>query len=229
MKKKTLVISLGGSLIVPKEMDITFLHKFKQVLRKHYKHYKFVVVCGGGVIARKYISALKSEGKSARELAEAGIRATRMNAHFMTQFFGEEANETLPLNMKQVKNSLRKNDLVLCGALRYAPHSTSDGTAAQIAHFLKADAFINMTNVAGLYSANPKTHKNARFISRISWKEFETLALKMKFKAGQSFVLDQNAAVMIHKNKIPTFILGSEKALDSVLQNKKFKGTLIQG
>lgn len=227
--KKIIVISLGGSLIVPKEMDINFLHKFKQVIRKHYNKYKFVVVCGGGVIARKYISALKAERKTPRELAEAGIRATRMNALFMTQFFGEEANQTLPINMKEVKNSLRKNDLVLCGALRYAPHSTSDGTAAQIAHFLKADAFINMTNVSGLHTANPKTHKNAKFIPKISWKNFEDRALKMKFKAGQSFVLDQNAATMIRKNKIPTYILGSEKAIDNVLSGKKYKGTIISG
>lgn len=224
--KKVLVISLGGSMIVPEEMDYHFLEEFKRVLRKHYQKCKFVVVCGGGTVARKYISVLAKEGKSSRELAEAGIRATRMNALFMTQLFGEDANESLPLNMGEVKDKLPKNNVVFCGALRYEKHSTSDGTAAKLAHFLKSE-FVNMTNVKGLYSDNPKKNPNAKFIPKISWRDFEKMALKLKFKAGQNFVLDQNAAVMIREHKINTYIIGSNSALDNLLKNKKFVGTRI--
>ena len=151
-----------------------------------------------------------------------------MNATFMMQFFGEkEANDSLPRNMIDVKNNLRKNNVVICGALRYASNSTSDGTAAKLANFLKTE-FINMTNVKGLYSANPKTHSNAKFISEISWKEFEKRALKLKFKAAQHFVLDQQASVIIRKNKIPTYIIGKELSnLDKILNGKKFIGTSI--
>ena len=183
--KKTIVISLGGSLIVPKEMNFPFLRKFKKILKSNYKNYKFVVVCGGGVIARKYIAVLKKEGKSKRELSLAGIRATRENAKFMIQFFGKETNAVLPTNMKQVKSNLPKNSLVICGALRYSPKSTSDSTAAQLAKRLNTD-FINMTNVSGLHTSNPKTNQRAKFIPEISWKDFENRALAIKYKAGQS-------------------------------------------
>lgn len=225
--KKTIVISLGGSLIVPKEMDFPFLNKFRKTLQSKYKTHKFVIVCGGGVIARKYISALKKQKKSKRELSLAGIRATRMNARFMMQLFGKEANSALPTSMKQIRNDLPKNPVVFCGALRYSPKSTSDGTAAKLAQYLKTD-FINMTNVKGLFSANPKTNPKARFIPSISWKDFEARALKIKFKAGQSFVLDQSAAVIIRKQKIKTYILGSNSALNNLLSNKKFTGTTIE-
>ncbi len=225
--KKTLVISLGGSLIIPKEMDFPFLNKFKKTLQSHYKKYKFVVVCGGGVIARKYIAALKKQKKSKRELSLAGIRATRMNARFMMQFFGKEANDTLPKSMKDIKTNLRKNAVVLCGALRYTKDSTSDSTAAKLAQYLRTE-FINMTNVKGLFSANPKTNKKAKFIPKISWQDFKAKALKIKYKAGQSFVLDQSAAITIHKHKISTYILGSNTALNSVLSKKPFTGTLIK-
>ena len=157
-----MVISLGGSLIIPNEIDYLFLEKFKKVMQKNYKNYKFVIVCGGGIIARKYISALKKEGKSHREISMAGIRATRMNAKFMMQFFGKEANGTLPKSMKEIKNILAKNKIVFCGALRYAEKETSDGTAAKLANYLGTD-FINMTNVKGLYTSNPLTNKNAKF------------------------------------------------------------------
>ena len=64
MKKKVIVLSLGGSLIVPEKSNFKFLDNFVKTLRKNYHKYKFVVVCGGGSIARKYIQALRKEGKS---------------------------------------------------------------------------------------------------------------------------------------------------------------------
>lgn len=224
--KKVIVISLGGSLIVPEKINFQFLDNFKKILERNYKNYKFVIVCGGGTIARKYIDALKKEGKSLRELSEAGIRATRMNALFMTQFFGKSANEKLPSDMIEVKNLLRKNEVVICGALRYEDKSTSDSTAAKLANFLKCN-FVNMTNVKGLYTENPEKNPRAKFIPEISWQDFETMALKLKYHAGQNFVLDQNAATMIRKNKTKTFIIGSNSDLEKLLKNKKFIGTAI--
>ncbi len=223
-----MVISLGGSLIVPEQIDFKFLDNFKKTLKKHYNKYKFVIVCGGGTIARKYIFALEKEGSSKKELSLAGIRATRMNALFMMQFFGKDANESLPMNMEEVKNHLSKNSVVICGALRYTDKSTSDTTAAHLANFLHTE-FINLTNVQGLYTDNPKKNPKAKFIPQISWKNFEEKALKIKYKAGQNFVLDQSAAILIRKHKIKTYILGENlKNLDNLLKNKKFIGTSIE-
>jgi uridylate kinase len=227
--KRVIVLSLGGSLIVPDKIDFVFLEKFKDALRKYYANYKFVIVCGGGSIARKYIDALKHEHKTEKELSLAGIRATRMNARFMMQFFGKEANDTLPMDMKEVESNLQKNDIVICGALRYEERSTSDSTAAKLANYFKSD-FINITNVGGLYTANPLTHKNAKFIPCQSWKNFEKRALALNFKAGQHFVLDQQAAVLIREHKIRTYIVGRDlRNLKGILDNKSFKGTIIEG
>ncbi len=225
---KTLVISLGGSLIVPKgEMDVKFLHNFKQTLLKHVKDTKFVIVCGGGSIARKYIEALKEEHKSEKELSLAGIRATRMNALFLMQLIGEKANKTLPRDMKEVKADLQKHPIAVCGALRYADKSTSDGTAAKLANYLKGE-FINMTNVKGLYTKDPRKYKDAKFISQISWKDFDAMASKLEFKAGQHFVLDQSASKLIKKHKIKTYIIGSDlKNISKILNMQKFTGTLV--
>ena len=224
---KTWVISLGGSLIIPDSIDFKFLHAFKQKIRKHYKNNKFVIVCGGGSIARKYINALRKEKHTEKELSLAGIRATRMNALFLMQLFGKEANDALPHDMEGVKDMLAKNNVVICGALRYAPDSTSDGTSAKLAHHLKT-GFINMTNIKGLYSDNPLTNKKAIFIPRESWKDFERRANNLSYKAGQHFVLDQKASTIIREYKIPTYIIGRDlKNIDKILNRKKFTGTLI--
>ncbi len=226
---KTIVLSLGGSLIVPDNVDIAFLEKFKKKLRQYYKKYKFVIVCGGGSIARKYIDALEKERASEYNQSLAGIRATRMNALFLMEIFGKEANDTLPKTMKDVENALQKNKIVICGALRFTPHSTSDGTAARLAHHLRTD-FINLTNIKGLFDVNPFDHKNAKFIPSESWNAFEARASRIKHKPGQHFVLDQEAAVIIKEYRIKTYIIGKNLSnLVNLLEGKRFVGTTIAG
>jgi len=61
MAKKVIVLSLGGSLIVPNKIHVELLEEFKKILLKNSKKYKFVVVCGGGIIARTYINGLKNQ------------------------------------------------------------------------------------------------------------------------------------------------------------------------
>lgn len=228
MKKRTIVLSLGGSLIVPEKVNPIWLDNFKEVIYKNFKRYSFVIVCGGGFVAREYISILAYEHKSQKEQSLAGIMATRMNARLMMQFFGDIANHELPLTMEQVKNMLNKNKVVFCGALRYAPNQTSDSTSAKLAKYFRTE-FINLTNIDGLYTDNPEKNKKAKFITKISWKEFDKRANSIKYKPGQHFVLDQMAAKVIRKHKIKTYILGKKlNNLNNLLNGKKFIGTTIE-
>lgn len=230
MSKEVIVISLGGSLIIPDRINTNFLEKFKRILLKNQKKYRFVVVCGGGKTARDYIKGiLYMENIKKKEFFQGllGIATTRLNARFMTYFFGEDANSGIPHDMEEVKNLLRKNIVVFCGALRYGKKDTSDSTAAKLARFFNTD-FINLTNVQGLYNKNPKKFKYAKFIPEISHKEFYKMAKKIKYKPGQHFVLDQSAAKIIKKYKITTYIFGPElKNLDNLLNGKHFVGTII--
>lgn len=229
MKKRLIVLSLGGSLIIPDKINILYLNKFKKIILQNTKRYKFIIVCGGGSIARKYISALKEIKINEKLQSFAGIGSTRMNARFMNYFFNINPEYGIPRTMKILKRYTKKQDVVFCGALEYKANQTSDSTAAGIAKIFKAK-FINLTNVPGLYNKNPHKHKNAKFISKITWKEFFKLANKTKFTPGQHFVLDQTAAGIIMKHKIPTYIIGKNlKQLNNLLKNKKFKGTTIQG
>jgi len=224
--KKIVVISLGGSLILSPN-NAKFLLDLRKTLKKHYRTHSFVLECGGGSVAREYIRVLRKEGKSVREQSIAGIRATRMNAQFLMQVFGKEANSELPMTMKKIKSEMKKNKVVICGALRYQADNTSDATAVEIARYLHAP-FINMTNVAGLYTADPRTSKKAKRIPFISWTEFEKMAKKIKYRPGQHFVLDQKGSSLIKKNKIITYIIGSDsRQIDNIIKSRKFIGTII--
>ena len=226
-----MVLSLGGSLIIPNDIDVSFLEKFKKTILRNTKRYKFVIVCGGGSVARKYISGLENESLSKKKFHQGllGIASTRLNARFMTYFFGNDANKGIPHDMKEIKNMLKIYDVVFCGALRYAENETSDATSAKLSNFFGTD-FINLTNVTGLYTKNPLKHKDAKFIPATDWSTFHKMANKEKFHPGQHFVIDQTASKIIMEKKIKTYILGQDLTqLENVLNGKKFKGTLISG
>jgi len=228
MQKRVIIMSLGGSLIVPDKIDLDFLDKFRKVINKNTKEYKFVIVCGGGSIARSYINALRENGKSDYLQSLVGISTTRMNARFLAYFFGKDPSWGIPSDMKQVENLLKKNDIVFCGALRYAPNQTSDATACKLAAFLKTD-FINLTNVKGLYNTNPFENKNAKFIPRTTIKELKKIVMKIPNKPGMHAPVDYVALKTIEEHKIRTFIIGKDtKQLDNFLNHKDFIGSVIE-
>jgi len=222
---KTYVISIGGSAIVPDEIDIKFLKQLKKTVSKLSKNNKLVIVCGGGKPARDYIKAAKQFNVSDSMSCLAGIQSTKLNATLVSLIV--HGNPFMPNSLKEVKYALNKRNIVVIGALGFQPNMTSDGDAAQVAAYLNAEMFINVTDVAGLYDKNPKEFKNAKFIPKISFEDFWKIASKIKFKAGQHFVLDQSGAKIIKQHKIKTVIVKGMDNLEQVILGKKFKGTVI--
>jgi uridylate kinase len=220
------VISLGGSVIVPKDINYKYLKKFAKLIKGFSKKNKVIIVCGGGSTARKYIESLIKLKAGLKAYSVVGIAATRINARLVRGVFGFRGR--LPVNLKQVKYDLSKSNLVVCGALGMKKNMTSDANAAEVADLINADFFINITNVAGLYTKHPRL-KGAELIKEVSFNDFLKRVEKIKFKAGQHFVLDQVAAKIIKRHKIKTFIVSSDlRNLKKVLKGKRFKGTVVQ-
>lgn len=220
-------MSLGGSTFMFKDqIDYVFLKKFKQIIMK-FRNRKFVIVAGGGSTARKYIHALEKGSINQKTVSLIGIGITRLNARFLANFFGKAASQHIPTSLKGVRNILAKNRVVFTGGLRFEPHNTTDGTAANIASYLKTD-FVNMTLVDGIYTQNPLNHKNAKFIPHLDAKEFYKKMKKVKYTPGQHLLLDQHAAEVIYNNDVKTIIIGKNlKNFENYLRGNKYKGSII--
>ncbi|OIO43280.1 UMP kinase [Candidatus Pacearchaeota archaeon CG10_big_fil_rev_8_21_14_0_10_31_9] len=230
MKKEVVVISLGGSQILKNGgINVNFLSKFKKIILNHSGRKKFIIVTGGGSVARTYIEGLRNIGSNEKLQSFAGISVTRHNARFMSYFFGLNQMEGVPHTLVGVKKMLKRQNVVFVGGLEYKPNQTSDSTAAKIAKDFDT-RFINITNVAGLYDKNPVLNKNAKFIPYITWREFHNMAKKIPFKPGQHFVLDQKASKLIMDYKVRTYIIGDDlRNLDKLLSGQEFFGTNIYG
>jgi len=61
MTKKIIVLSLGGSIIIPDKINTRILREFKKIILKNTKKYRFIIVCGGGKTARNYMKGLENE------------------------------------------------------------------------------------------------------------------------------------------------------------------------
>ncbi len=219
------VISLGGSVIVPDKVDYRFLEGFRKVINKFAKKNKVVIVTGGGHTARAYIDVLRKEKLNENIYSWVGIATTKLNARLVASYF--KKIRKIPDSLKEVKQALKRGNVVVCGALGFQPGMTSDGDAAQIAAYLKADLFINVTDVKGLYNKDPRKYKDAKFIPKISFDGFYSIAKKIKFEAGQHFILDKVAARVIRKNKIKTINLTGLKNLANCLAGRRAAGTVI--
>ena len=224
-----IVISLGGSIIIPGEVNYTYLKKFVSLIKKYSKNNKIVIVTGGGITARKYINSLRKGNLNEDIYSLIGIATTKLNARLVNGFFNKIV-VGLPDSLNEVKKSLEKDNVVVIGSLGFQPDMTSDGDAAEVAEYIKADLFLNLTNVTGLYDKDPKKFKDAKLVKNIKFDEFYKIAKKIGFKAGQHFVLDYKGAEIIKKAKIKTIILNglNLKNLENIFKGKEPIGTVIK-
>ncbi|MEK6845760.1 MAG: UMP kinase, partial [Nanoarchaeota archaeon] len=104
-KSKPIIISLGGSLVIPNGgMDIQFLSDFNTFIRaKITEGFRFFIVVGGGATARHYIDEAKKVVGNITDwdLDFLGIHATRLNAHLLRTIFQDIAHPRIIANYEK--------------------------------------------------------------------------------------------------------------------------------
>lgn len=222
---KTIVLSLGGSLIVPDDINVSFLKKFKKAIEKLIKKdFRFLIYCGGGRLARKLQNAASQIAKpNNEELDWLGIYATRANAQLIKTMFKNNAESVIFDNPNE-KIYFKKNIVVAAG---WIPGWSTDYDAVVMAKALGVKEVINMSNVDYAYDKDPKKYKDAKKLERISWENFSKL-ISQKWKAGMNVPFDPVAAKEAQKFGIKVKIIGSDlKNLENLLNKRKFRGTAI--
>ncbi len=218
---RSVVISLGGSVIAPDRLDTGFLKRLKVLIGEYSKKNRFVIICGGGKLARNLQKRAKRFKKVTNgELDWLGIYATRINALSIKNVFN--VKEKVITNPNE-KLSFKENVLVAAG---WKPGCSTDYDAVLLAKNVNADMVINMTNVDYVYDKDPKL-KGAKPIKKITWKGLRKI-VGNKWRPGLNMPFDPIAAKEAERAKIKVAVIGKDLGnLKNVLDGKEFRGTLI--
>jgi len=226
LKSKLYVISMGGSLVVPDEIDIKFLKKFKDIVEKEInKNKKFIIIVGGGKTARKYQNVAKALTKVLNEdLDWLGIHSTRINAHLLLTIFRDKAYYRIIKNPKE-KVKFKEKILISAG---WKPGFSTDYDAVLLSKTYNSDTIINLTNVDYVYDKDPNKFKDAKAFKEISWDNYLKLIDK-KWIPGMSAPFDPVASRLAKKLGLKVIIINGRnlKNFKSYLRNNNFRGTII--
>ena len=223
---RTIIISLGGSIIVPSEIDIKFLIKFRGIVLNRVKRGdRVVVVTGGGATSRKYYEAAKAVAAfSSDDLDRVGIAATRLNAELVRSLFGQMAFvDVITDPTKSIKTA--KKIIIAAG---WKPGRSTDYIAVVLAKKLGAREIVNVTNIDFVYTANPKKYPSARPIPDLIWNEYLKLIPK-KWSPRLSSPFDPVASRLANLNKITVRIVNADDTvnLGKAVAGRAFRGTVI--
>lgn len=221
------IISLGGSLIVPDEIDTELLKGFVALIKQHVAGgMKFVIIAGGGKTARRYRDAAKAvQSDLTRDDADwIGIHATRLNGHLIRTIFRDEAYPHVVHDPTEAVPP----DFPIVVAAGWKPGWSTDYVAVQIAKNVEARRMINLSNVDHVYTADPRKDPTAKPIEKSNWKDFRTL-LPETWDPGLNTPFDPVAAKDAEKLGLEVAIINGKNLaeLDHYLSNQPFVGTVI--
>src|SRR5207253_5750025 len=163
------VVSLGGSVLVPGDDDARYLRDLAALFRDVSMRVKLFVVTGGGRIARYYIETGRTLGIGERTLDEFGIAVTRLNARLLAGALNGRANREPATSYSQAAKLARRFPIVLMAGTR--PGHTTDRVSASLARFVHAARIVNATSVAGVFTTDPRKDPNARLLERMTLRD----------------------------------------------------------
>lgn len=221
---QTIVISMGGSVLFPENIDERFFEKLIKLFEKLSKKYKIYLIVGGGKTARKYIKLGRTLGLNEIKLDEIGIKVTRINAEILSNLLGN-SNQKIPCTTDEAKKMT--NEIVIMGGT--TPGHSTDMVGAELAQKTHSSKFIIATNVDGIYDKDPNEYSDAKKYDEITIDELIKKYGTNWERAGKNMVIDGPALAIIKQGKIPTFVLNGKNLdeLEKVITNKKFNGTKI--
>jgi len=227
------VLSVGGSIVAPDKPDTEFLHKFSVTVRKWLAEdgsRKLIMVIGGGGPARAYQNAYKDvckesgAGVSNDEADWIGIAATRLNAQFVKAVFSDLCPN--PVVYDPTAAELFTGQVLI--AAGWKPGFSTDNDAVLLAEKFSGRLVVNLSNIAKVYTDDPKTNPGAKPIDSISWEDFIKIT-GSEWIPGKNTPFDPVASVRAQKAGIQVICAAGRdiENLENILNGKEFNGTII--
>ena len=204
MKMKKIVVSLGGSVLVP-SLESNNIGRYVSVLKEIAKTCQIFIVVGGGGEARRYIQVARDLGAGEAAADELGILVTRLNARMLVAGLGDAVYPRVAENYTEAREFAETGKIVIMGGV--TPAQTTDAVSAVLAESIGADLLVNATSVDGIYSADPKKDASAIRYEHLTPQELLDIITRSRMSAGANMVIDIVAGKVIERSGIPLLVL----------------------
>jgi len=228
MNEEELVISIGGSILLPEGEDVSNLKKLSDLIQEHSRERNLYIVVGGGKTARDYINWGRKLSADETTLDELGIKSSRLNAKLLIAALGKDVYPVPAQDFKEAESAGNHYSIVTMGGTH--PGHTTDAVSAILAEKLGTERLIKATSVDGVYTKDPNKHEDAEKLEKLTHKKLIDIVSKDKYSAGSNVVFDQLAAKIIKRANIKTHVLDGRdlKSLENTIKGKEFNGTTIE-
>jgi uridylate kinase len=203
-RKKRVVIKLSGSIFGSSAKSKS-IREYGMMITELSKHVQPVVIAGGGNIARHYIDLARELGSDEASLDLLGIEVSRLNAKLLLNSVHSCVYPKVPTNLEEVSIAAETGKPVILGGLH--PGQSTNATSALVAEKVKAQVFVNATDVSGIYDSDPNINRNAKAFKRITVDKCIEVLGKNSSMAGKYDLMDMVALKIIERSRIPTVIL----------------------
>jgi uridylate kinase len=228
-----IVISLGGSILVPDEADIDLIVAYRALLHEYtaIAGNRAIVVVGGGGPARRYQSAYRAladrvgtDPEDADAQDWIGIAATRLNAELLRQSLGSLCQDPVVCDPT---GEFSFTGSVLVGA-GWKPGFSTDYDAVLLAERFGAESVVNLSNIAQVYTADPRTNPEATPLAEVTWNEFLPL-VGDSWKPGSNLPFDPVATRKAAELGLRVIAANGREIENTraILRGEQFFGTTI--
>jgi uridylate kinase len=166
-----------------------------------------LVIGGGNIVRGATLSQLGMDRVGADYMGMLGTVINALALQDVLERKGVETRVMTSIRMEEVaepyirRRALRhfeKGRTIIFAGGTGNPYFSTDTAAALRAIQMKADVIIKATSVDGVYSADPKKDKKAKFFSEITYRDVILQRLG---------VMDQTAITLCDENKLPMIVL----------------------
>lgn len=224
-RKKKVVIKLSGSIFGSSAKSGS-IKEYGVLISELNKRVQPVVIAGGGNIARHYIDLARELGSDEASLDILGIEVSRLNAKLLLHSVPGCVYPKVPTNLEEVSIAAETGEPVILGGLH--PGQSTNATSALVAEKVKAQIFVNATDVNGIYDSDPNINRQAKLFKRVTVNKCIEVLGKNSSMAGKYDLMDMVALKIIERSKIPTVILRSSATnIIKVIESDTKIGTRI--
>ena len=205
------VIKIGGSLLFKdgKNIDSKKIIDFCNIIKNKSNYDSIVVVCGGGILAREYINAVRTFSGNEALCDTFGIELSRINSKLIIACLNENAFPQVPKTIEELSIAMLHEKILVMGGLQ--PGQSTTSVAAEVAEYINAENLVILTDVKGIYDKDPKKFEDAKLLKKLSYKEVQGIILETsgnkQAAAGEYRIFDAVSLQILKRSKIEVFIM----------------------